>query len=148
MQESWRFWLTGGVAAVLAAASQRPAARASRRSRYSLKETTDRLEQQARKLGLDVFARLSPPSRGTRRRVPDDALLLVLGVDAAHTLVVQSTADAGLDLPLTVRIERQSDGDTRVEFSDSTWLADCRELPADLAHQVSALPRLVDAALS
>lgn len=152
MREAWRFWLTGGVAAVLAAASERPAerraARAWRSSRYSLKETTDRLEHQARQLGLSVFARLAAPSRGVRRRVPDDTLLLVLGIDGAHTLVLQSTADAGLELPLTVRIERQDDGDTRVEFADSSWVADCGELPADLVHQVAALPRLVDAALS
>ena len=158
MHEPWRFWLTGGVAALLAAASQKPvtneSTRASRSSRYSLKETIDRLERQARKQGLSVFARLEPPSRGSRRHVLADggnvneALLLVLGVDAAHTLVLQSTPGASLDLPLTVRVEQQDGGRTSVEFSDSSWLSECDEMPPELVYQVNALPGLVDAALS
>lgn len=157
MREPWRFWLTGGVAAVLAAASQDgpagEARRSSRASRYSLKETADRLEQQAREHGLSVFARLSPPTRRTRHRVYADggaeptALLLVLGVDPAHTLVLQSTPEAGLDLPLTVLIEQRDGGPIHVEFIDSSWLAECDELPRELVYPVTRLPQLVDAAL-
>ena len=78
----------------------------------------------------------------------NEALLLVLGVDAAHTLVLQSTPGASLDLPLTVRIEQHDGGGTSVEFSDSSWLSECGEMPPDLVYQVNALPGLVDAALS
>jgi hypothetical protein len=34
-----------------------------------------------------------------------------------------------------------------VQFSDSAWLADQAELPAELAQQLAELPRLIDDAI-
>jgi uncharacterized protein (DUF302 family) len=151
-KDAWRFWLTGGVAAVLAAASQTQAAsdssRISRSSRYSAAETAKRLERLARKRGMAVFARLISPQRH-HPAAPGSApaLLLVLGTDEAHTPVLQVEPDAALDLPLIVRIE-EHDGNTSVVFSESIRISEYADLPGDVLEQVAALPELVDAAVS
>jgi uncharacterized protein (DUF302 family) len=152
MNNAWRCWLTGGVAAVLAAASQAQAAsdssRVSRSSRYSAAETAKRIEALARKRGLAVFARLtSPDRRHPAVPGPAPALLLVLGTDEAHTPVLQAGSDAALDLPLTVRIEER-DGSTSVVFSESDWISEYADLPNDVIEQIAALPELVDAAVT
>lgn len=151
MKDGWRFWLTGGVAAVMAAASQARVAgdlaQVSRTSRYSAAETAKRLEAQARKRGLSVFARLtSPGHHHPAAPGPAPALLLVLGTDEAHTPVLQAESDAALDLPLTVRIEER-DGGTSVVFSQSDWIAEYADLPNDVIERVAALPELIDAAV-
>lgn len=152
MRQAWRYWLTGGAAAVLASASQVQTAgehsRSVRRSRYSFNETARRLERLARARGFEVFARFEPPEpRHPGAPHEAAALWLVLGTDAAHTPVLQSSPTAELDLPLTVRIEQHRGGDTEVRFSDSNWLAEHSDLPADLIDRVASLPALVDAAL-
>lgn len=152
MKDAWRFWLTGGVAAVMAAASQAKVAgdpaQVSRTSRYSAAETAKRLEALARKRGLAVFARLTSPER-RHPAVPGHApaLLLVLGTDEAHTPVLQAASNAALDLPLTVRIE-EHDGGTSVVFSETDWISEYADLPNDVIERVAALPELVDAAVN
>jgi uncharacterized protein (DUF302 family) len=152
MKQAWRYWSTGGIAVVLASASQAQGAgersRSMRGSRYSLDETATRLERLARARGFEVFARVEPPqTRQASEPQQAAALLLVLGTDAAHTPVLQSSPSAPLDLPLTMRIEQHRGGDTEVHFSDSNWLAEHAGLPAELIDRVAALPALVDAAL-
>jgi uncharacterized protein (DUF302 family) len=151
MRNAWRYWSTGGAAAVLAAASQAhvpgETPRALRVSRFPLEETAKRLQDQARKRGVPVFATLRPPEAeavGPHR--DSHALLLVLGTDDSHTPVVQVSRDAPLDLPLTVRLEER-DGETAIVFSESDWMNEFADLPHDLIDRVAALPELVDAAV-
>lgn len=157
MNTTWRCWLTGGVAAVMAAASQATptgARRIRRTSDYPLEETLDRLRQQAQRSGVPVLATVREPSppglfgHSTAR-------LLVLGSDAEHTPVLQRTGDAALALPLTVRIVPAEGDRSEVEFTDSGWLigdaAPSDDEPDDrstawLSH-VMGLPQLVDDAL-
>jgi uncharacterized protein (DUF302 family) len=139
-----RYWLTGGVAAVLAAASQTPPraeeVRGSRSSRFSVKETIERIEQQARHDGMPVFARFTA--------LPGTSCLLVLGSDDEHTLVLQHSPDAELALPLTVSVGPGHGGGAEVQFTDPGWVADHDGLPADLLARVAALPAMIDAALA
>lgn len=148
MGGTWRYWVTGGIAAVLAAASQADPEdreqRASRSSAYSVEETVDRLQQQARLKGLPIFATLYAPHAASRDGV---ALLLVLGNDSAHTAVLQSTHHGALALPLTMRVAPRQGGGSEVQFSAPHWLADQPDLPQELLAKVRALPALVDAAL-
>lgn len=144
MSKPWRFWLTGGIAAVLAAVSQAPPraeeVRTSRLSRFSVKETIERIEQQARRDGMPVFARFTA--------VAGAPSLLVLGSDAEHTLVLQHSLEAELALPLTVSVGPGDAGGAEVQFTDPGWVAGHDGLPADLLARVAALPAMIDAALS
>ena len=151
MPKPWRWWVTGGAAAVLAAAAQGSVlsaeSLAKRNSRHSLNETARRIERAAREHGMPVFARLTPPAPSVAAPAAEPTLMLVLGTDEAHTPVVQATEDAALQLPLTVWVRSPQDQDTEVQFSDSRWLADNAALPPELADRVAALPALIDAAI-
>lgn len=144
--QPWRFWITGGLAAVLAAAAQgdaRPDNARTRVSRYGPRETIQRIELFARDRGLPLFAKLAP-----RSAARDGAWLLVLGSDAEHTPVLQSSPGAPLELPLTVRVAEHSERGTEVHIMRSgEWLAEQSEVPPEVAAQLQALPGVVDAAV-
>jgi uncharacterized protein (DUF302 family) len=149
MSKSWRYWVTGGIAAVLAAASQAQPPleeeRESRSSRYSVEETLDRLQEQARLKGLPIFATLRSPRDAAAGEAA--SLLIVFGQDAEHTVVLQRTDHPALALPLTVRVAPRRGGGSEVQFALPRWLAEQQEMPPDLLEQVQALLALVDAAL-
>jgi uncharacterized protein (DUF302 family) len=144
--QPWRFWVTGGLAAVLAAAAQADArsdGARTRVSRYGPRETIQRIETMARDHGLPLFAKLAP--RGAAR---DGEWLLVLGSDAEHTPVLQSAPGAPLELPLTVRVAEHSERGTEVHIARSgQWLAEQHEVPPEVAAQLQALPGVIDAAI-
>jgi uncharacterized protein (DUF302 family) len=145
--QPWRFWVTGGLAAVMAAAAQgdtRSGENARTRvSRYSARETVQRIELLARDHGLPLFAKLAPRSAELHSE-----WLLVLGSDAEHTPVLQSAPGAPLELPLTVRVASDGERGTQVHFTRSSeWLAEQDGVPREMAAQLAALPRLIDAAI-
>lgn len=145
-----RYWFTGGIATVLAAASQWRSTdtrgRALRRSPLPLEETAARLEREARQRGLPVYARLTPPPAAAGPCCP--AMLLVLGTDVAQTPVLQTALGDRLELPLAVRLEQRGSQATELQFSDSDWLAAQPGLPPALVAQVATLPTLVTEALA
>jgi len=146
-EQPWRFWITGGLASVLAAAAQadaRTESARSRQSRYGLRETAQRIELCARDRGLPLFAKLESSNKRSASEC-----LLVLGSDAEHTPVLQSAPGAPLELPLTVRIVGLGEDGTEVRIARSgEWLAAHDTVPRDVAAQLAALPGVVDAALN
>jgi len=148
---AWRYWITGGLAAVLAAVSQASMAldtRSSRSSRFSAEETVERITETARRQGVPVFARWSAPAalRG-QPGAQQMRFVLVLGSDDAHTPVLQSAPGASLALPLTLHVASREGGGAEVGFTDLDWLDAYEGLPPDLLAQVAALPGLLAAAL-
>jgi hypothetical protein len=146
MAEPWRFWITGGLAAVLAAAAQDDARSSenarTRISRYGARETVQRIELVARDLGLPLFAKLAP------RAANAGEWLIVLGSDTEHTLVLQSEPGAPLELPLTVRVATDGERGTEVRIAASgEWLAAQDGVPPEVAARLADLPKLVDAAI-
>ena len=144
--QPWRFWITGGLAAVMAAAAQADARTDNARtrvSRYGPRETLQRIELLARDHGLPLFAKLAPG--GAAR---DGEWLLVLGSDAEHTPVLQAAPGAPLELPLTVRVAHRGERGTEVHILRSgEWLAKQDEVPPEVAAQLQALPGVIDAAI-
>jgi hypothetical protein len=146
MKTPWRCWFTGGVAAVLAAASQaRPALEdgsISISSRYSVEETSARIEVQARADGLPVFAKLNTPAHGGSR-----SLMLVLGTDAAHTAILQRLDGGALAVPLTLRVMPRDDGGSEVRYTALRGIDGQGALPPEVLGRLALLPALMQAAL-
>ena len=142
----WRLWISGGLAAVLAAAAQGDVRNDTvrwRASRWSTRETIQRIELVARDHGLSVFARLSPRAAQRPRE-----WLIVLGSDPEHTVVMQSRPGAPLELPLTVRVADGGERGAAVAIDGSgRWVADGEALPPDVAERLATLPQVIDAAL-
>ena len=143
----WRFWITGGLAAVLASVSQSDARAEGSRlrlSRYGPRETAQRIELLARDHGLPLFAKLTPQDA----LMSEGEWVLVLGSDSEHTPVVQSGPGAPLELPLTVRIIGLGDEGTEVSIARSSqWLAEWDDVPPEVAARLAALPVVIDAAI-
>lgn len=145
--QPWRFWITGGLAVVLAAAAQTDARTDNARtrvSRYGPRETVQRIESVALDHGLPLFAKLAP-----RAASRPGEWLLVLGSDTEHTPVLQPAPGAPLELPLTVHVAERGERGTEVRILRSgEWLAEQAVVPPDVAAQLQALPVVVEAAIA
>ena len=147
----WRYWVTGCMAVVMLSLTE---ARAqsngliTRASRFSVKETLQRIEATATARGLTIFARIDHGGEAARAGLSMRATqLLVLGNPKGGTPVMQAAPSAAIDLPLKVLVAEKADGTTEVSINDGRWLAERHGLPSELVKNVSALPDLLDAAL-
>lgn len=142
-----RYWMSGGLAVVVAAlggnsfaANERLSAVSS--SRYDILETANRIEASALRHGLSVFTRLrqSPIIGMDGERL---ALVIVLESSQGGTPVVMDGVSERPGLPLSVMLRVDDGGGTRVYIPMGTW----DELPQQLAADVAGLPALVADAL-
>jgi uncharacterized protein (DUF302 family) len=143
-----RWWMTGSLAVVMAALTPPSDAadtdrehpmRVLRHSRFGVDETVLRIENSARQHGLSVLARMD----GSHP-------VIVLESSVGGTLVVMNSgANASLDMPLSVMVRAGSGGGADVLIaaappgSRERW----SELPQAVADDLAALPALVESAL-
>lgn len=148
-----RYWSTGSMAVVmLSLTDARSSAQhaVTRTSRYSVRETMQRIEATAEASGLGVFARFAPTrtvSGEDAHSISRESRLLVLSSNKGVTPVVQAPGEAAIDLPLKVLVAESTEGTTEVTFHDSSWLVEQDGLPGEIVNKVSALPAVLDAAL-
>jgi uncharacterized protein (DUF302 family) len=145
MRKLFRFWMTGGVAVVLAALGGRAMALEdkpgiSRSSRYSVVETMQRIEASAARHGLSVFAR----SGGFAQLDGGVTHIIVLESSQGGTPVVMEGPHTAPDLPLCVTIRRGVAGLTEVLISSADW----EGLPQQVTRDLESLPEVVDEALT
>ncbi|CAN5504252.1 hypothetical protein BH09PSE5_BH09PSE5_34580 [soil metagenome] len=142
-----RYWMSGGLAVVMAAlggncfaADDRPSAVTS--SRYDIIETANRIEASAARHGLSVFTRLRQSPMigldGDRR-----ALMIVLECASGGTPVFMDGSSERPGLPLSVLLRVDERGSTQVMIPTVWW----EDLPQQLAADVAGMPALVADAL-
>lgn len=144
----WRYWVTGCTAVVVLGVTEArtpSGGQITRPSRFSVKETLQRIEAVAAARGLPVFARFD--GVGASVRPPRPTRQLVLGSARGETPVMQSATGSAIDLPLRVQVSERADGTAEVTINDADWIATRQGAPSDLVKKVSALPGLLDAAL-
>jgi hypothetical protein len=142
-----RYWMSGGLAVVMAAlggncfaADDRPSAVAS--SRYDIIETADRIEASAARHGLSVFTRLrqSPVIGIDGEQL---ALVIVLESSQGGTPVVMDGTSPRPALPLSVLLRVDDVGGTQVLITMVSW----EGAPQQLAADVAGLPAMIAEAL-
>lgn len=151
MRKPFRFWMTGGVAIMVAAvgggrtyaAEERSSP--SRVSPFSVAETVQRIEASAQRHGMHVLACLPQ----TLNQVTGESrYVLVLESSQGGTPVLMEREGAQPDLLLSVTLQSASSGGTDVFLNEGAL----RELPeglsAQVQHDLAGLPGLVDEALS
>ena len=157
MKNPFRFWMTGGVAMILAALGGGSRAVAlddrpvhTRVSRYSVQETVSRIEASALRHGLPVLARLqqSPASRAERGEDDEPRLVIVLESSQGGTPVSQDRADGPPALWLSVVVRRGQGGRTEVWFTDGARDDLPDSMPPEVRHDLADLPVVVDEALA
>lgn len=93
-------------------------------SSHSVAETTSRLESALQAAGFRIFARVD---HAAGAKSVDMALapteLLIFGKPDAGTLLMQSAASVGIDLPLKYLVWQDADGKVTVGWNDPAWVA-------------------------
>ena len=94
------------------------------RSNLGPKETMDRLENEIRANGMEVFARIDHAAGamevGLNLRPTE---LIIFGNARGGTPLMQSAQTVGLDLPLKVLVWEDAAGKTWISYNDPNWIA-------------------------
>jgi uncharacterized protein (DUF302 family) len=109
-------------------------------SRFSVRETIDRLAQKVTSLGLVVFARVDHAAGAAQVEMtlrPTE--LLIFGNPKGGTPLMQDQQTAGIDLPVKALAYEDADGNTWLTFNDAAWIAARHGLGAKSADAVKAI---------
>ena len=94
-------------------------------SRYTPKETMQRLETAVKSKGMTVFAHIDHAAAaaavGMALRPTD---LLIFGSPKGGTPLMQSTQTIGIDLPLKALVWEDGEGQVWLSYNDPTWIAE------------------------
>lgn len=114
-------------------------------SRYSVKETLDRLEANLKSKGITLFARVDhgagAASVGMSLRPTE---LLIFGNPKAGTPLMQSNQTIGIDLPLKILAWQDASGKVGLTYNDPSWLARRHRLEAGTSASVSTLANMLE----
>src|SRR5213595_1454522 len=94
------------------------------RSRFSPKETMDRLEAEVRAKGMTVFARIDHAAGAAEAGLtlaPTE--LIIFGNARGGTPLMQSMQTVGFDLPLKALVWEDASGTTWLSYNESSWIA-------------------------
>jgi uncharacterized protein (DUF302 family) len=94
-------------------------------SRYTPKETMQRLETAVKSKGMTVFAHIDHAAAaaavGMALRPTD---LLIFGSPKGGTPLMQSTQTIGIDLPLKALVWEDGEGHVWLSYNDPRWIAE------------------------
>jgi uncharacterized protein (DUF302 family) len=94
-------------------------------SAYSVKETIDRLEAEAKAKGLTIFARIDHAAGASAANLslrPTE--LLIFGNGKGGTPLMQAAQTIGIDLPLKALAWEDATGKVWLNYNDLAWLAE------------------------
>jgi len=151
MKSPFRFWMTGGIAMIVAALGGSRAFGAEERltrasvSRFGVTETVQRIEACAERHGMPVLVRLqqSVGEDNDRQR-----LVIVFESTQGGTPVLMTSSDASPDLLLRVVVQRGVNGSTEVMWRGAALDELPEGLSPELLHDLADLPALVAEALA
>jgi uncharacterized protein (DUF302 family) len=151
MKNPFRFWMTSGIAIMVAAVSGGRAFAGEERltltrvSRYSVSETVHRIEASAQRHGMHVLVCLP---QVVNEQTGEARYVIVLESSQGGTPVQMETPDAQPDLLMSVVLKTGQEGGTEV-FMYSGALRDLPEgLSAQVQHDLADMPAMLEEALS
>ena len=151
MKSPFRFWMTGGIAMIVAALGGARAFAAEERltrasvSRFGVTETVQRIEACAERHGMPVLVRLQQSVGEDNER---QRLVIVFESTQGGTPVLMTSSDASPDLLLRVVVQRGVNGSTEVMWRGAALDELPEGLSPELLHDLADLPALVAEALA
>jgi len=113
-------------------------------SKYSVKDTLDRLEADLRAKGVTVFARIDHAAGAASVAMPlRPTEVLIFGNPKGGTPLMQANQTIGIDLPLKVLAWQGADGKVWLTYNDVSWLARRHHLDPSTDANVAALTMLL-----
>lgn len=93
-------------------------------STHSVKETIDRIEAEAKRKGLTIFARIDHAAGASGVGLPlRPTELLIFGNAKGGTPLMQAAQTIGIDLPLKALAWEDAAGKVWLSYNDPAWLA-------------------------
>jgi uncharacterized protein (DUF302 family) len=90
---------------------------------FGPKETMDRLENEVRSNGMDVFARIDHAAGAAKIRLTlPPTNLIIFGNARGGTPLMQSVQTIGIDLPLKALIWEDAAGKTWISYNEPKWI--------------------------
>lgn len=153
MKKPFRFWMTSGVAIMVAAVSgsrsfagEHERLTLAKISRYGVSETVQRIEASAQRHGMHVLACL--PQK-LNEVTGESRYMLVFESSQGGTPVMMKSEGAKPDLLLTLYLKQASTGGGTEVFLHQDTLHDLPEGLSDQLHsELAGLPVVVDEALT
>ncbi len=111
-------------------------------SRYSVRETIDRLTTAITSAGLLVFARIDHAANAAQVGMelrPTE--LLIFGNPRGGTPLMQDKQTAGIDLPVKALVWEDEEGKVWLTYNEAKWLAARNELGASSRDAVEAIEK-------
>lgn len=108
-------------------------------SKYSARETTERLLAALPARNMTVFGRVNHAANATAAQMslrPTE--LIIFGNPKGGTIVMQDRQRAGIDLPLKALVWEDADGKAWITYNDPVWIARRHGLDQDAAIEVMA----------
>ena len=93
-------------------------------SRFGPKETMDRLENEVRTHGMNIFARIDHAA-GAREAGLElrSTEVIIFGNARGGTPLMQWSQTAGIDLPLKALVWQDATGKTSISYNEPNWIA-------------------------
>src|ERR1700693_4125072 len=109
-------------------------------SRYSVKETLDRLQTGPKSKNLTLFARIDHAAGAASVAMPlRPTELLIFGNPKSGTPLMQANQTIGIDLPLKVLAWQDAGGRVWLTYTDPHWLSQRHRLGSQTDASVGAL---------
>ena len=121
------------------------------KSPHNAKETMNRLEENAKKAGLNVFARIDHAAGAAKVGATLRATeVLIFGNPKGGTPLMECAQSAGIDLPLKALVWEDAQGQVWVGYNDPAYLAQRHEAKdcAAVAGLTKALAGLTEATVA
>jgi uncharacterized protein (DUF302 family) len=115
-------------------------------SRYSARQTIDRLLAALAKRDLTVFARIDHAANAAAAGMtlrPTEVVLF--GNPKGGTVLMQDRQSAGIDLPLKALVFEDADGKVLLCYNNPQWIAQRHGLGAASAGPVGAMAKVLSA---
>jgi uncharacterized protein (DUF302 family) len=113
-------------------------------TKFSVKETLDRLEADLKAKGITLFARIDHAAGATSAAMPlRPTELLIFGSPKAGTPLMQSNQTIGIDLPLKMLGWQDAEANVWLTYNDPVWLARRHRLGPDADSSVNALANVL-----
>jgi uncharacterized protein (DUF302 family) len=118
----------------------------SKRSRYSVNDTLERLKDMLEAKGVSIFALIDHSGEAEKvgMKMPPTKLL-IFGSPKGGTPLMLAAPSIAIDLPLKLLISEDSEGKVWVSYNSPEYLRDRHGLPQDLLKNISVVETLAAA---
>jgi uncharacterized protein (DUF302 family) len=114
-------------------------------SRYSVDETTQRLDSALTSHGLQVFARIDHSGEAEKvglKMLP--TRLLIFGSPKGGTPLMIAAQSLAIDLPLKALVVEDAQGKVWVSYNNPEYLRDRHNVPPDLIKNIAGAGTLIE----